>query len=340
MATKNFTQFDLRTSENLNLNDYVVGYKADGTAEIRTTVNSLTGSLANIVAGATGPAGPVGATGASGFSFNYTPVTTNINLQTNTGYIANTTTTGTLTGTLPASPSVGHFVNLLVTSNSVTPFVIDRNGNNINSGAENLICDVTANFTLVYTNSTIGWRFVPFAGISNTAAKIFKANMIPPFTGPGIDEYQYNLTGPNPRVPFNNTVLNTDVGIYGGLENPGNKNLTSVLVKEPGYYRVDVNLHLMDLQEGRELLVQIWQYRDGEGDQIIQTVADTVVGTVSPSIGFIPGSTVVYLPNPNTYIYVIVNNNVPFPGPFASAIDNFDGSGSNGPSEIIITKIG
>ena len=39
MATKNFTQFDLRTP--LLTSDYVVGYKADGSAEIRATVKQI-----------------------------------------------------------------------------------------------------------------------------------------------------------------------------------------------------------------------------------------------------------------------------------------------------------
>ena len=339
MATKNFTQFDLRTANNLNPNDFVVGYKSDGSSELRTTVRNLTSAFVNnVLIGATGPAGVSGATGASGFSFNYTPINTNTNLQTNTGYIVNTTTAGILSGTLPSNPSVGHFVNFLITANNINPFVINRNTKNINSAAENLVCDVAGNFTLVYTSESIGWKFVPFSGTTTPIAKIFKANWIGPYAGP-----QDNLLGPSPRVPFNNTVFNSDINVFGGLQNPGSKTLTSILIIEPGYYRVDVNLHLMDLIEGREILVQIWKNRDNV-DEIIQTVSDTVIGTVGSSagssIGFIPGGTVIYISQPNTYIYIIANNNVPFPGPFPSRIDNFDSTGINGPSEIIITKLG
>lgn len=41
MATRNFTNFDLSTDQTLNSNDFIVGYKADGTAELRTTVRNL-----------------------------------------------------------------------------------------------------------------------------------------------------------------------------------------------------------------------------------------------------------------------------------------------------------
>lgn len=39
MATKNFTQFDLRTP--LLTSDYIVGYKADGSAEYKATVKQI-----------------------------------------------------------------------------------------------------------------------------------------------------------------------------------------------------------------------------------------------------------------------------------------------------------
>jgi hypothetical protein len=335
MATRKFTDFELRTPQTLTPNDYIVGYKNDASGELRTSVRNLTAVFGSVFAGATGAVGGPGATGSSGFSFNYTPITTNTNLQTNTGYIVNTTLTGVLTGTLPSTPSVGHFVNFLITASTPAPFVIARNNSNINNIAENLICDVTGNFTLVYTNETVGWKFVPFSGITTPAVKIFKATWEGPYTGP-----QDNLQGPSPRIPFNNTAINTDTNTFGGLQTPGSQTQTSVLIRESGYYRIDTNIHIMDLQEGRELLTQIWQFRDGVGDTLLQTVADTAIGTTSPAVAFIPGSTVVHLPNANTHIYIVLNHNVPFPGPFPSTIDNFNSTGTKGPTEIIITKLG
>jgi hypothetical protein len=45
MATKNFTQFDLRTP--LLTSDYIVGYKADGSAEYKATVKQIVDLVQN-----------------------------------------------------------------------------------------------------------------------------------------------------------------------------------------------------------------------------------------------------------------------------------------------------
>ena len=345
MATKNFTEFDLRTAQTLNPNDFVVGYKSDGSTELRTTVRSLTGVLGLSTTGATGPtgaSGPTGSAGATGYDFNYTPLTTNTNLQTNTGYIVNTTVNGALTGTLPLSPSVGHFVNFTVTTNGIPPFVINRNNSNINGAAENLVCDVNGNFTLIYTNSTTGWRFVPFSGITTTTLKTYKAVLSAGGnnqTGiPGVSGLQNIADGE--RMPFNFEIFNSDTQTFGGLQNPSSKSSVSVHIKQPGYYKIDTNLHLMDLQEGREIYTQIWQFREDVGNQHLTTITDTVIGTNTTTVGFIPGSTVLYLPNPNTYIYIVLSHNIPNPGPYVSLVDSRTGSVGKGLSEIIITKIG
>jgi hypothetical protein len=338
MATKKFTDFELRTPQTLNPNDFIVGYKSDASTEVRTTVRSLTAVLGSSAVGATGPTGIQGATGftgATGYDFNYSALTTNTNLQTNKGYIVNTTVNGLLTGTLPLSPSVGHFVNFTITSNSSSPFTIARNGSFIDSLAENLVCDINANFTLVYTNPTIGWKFIPFSGLTTPVASVYKAILT---ASPAVSGLQ-NIAS-NQRVPFNQEVFNSNSSIFGGLQNPGNKNTISILVKEPGYYKIDAALHLMDLQEGREIYIQLWQYTDAGGDVLLQTLSDTVIGTAAVTVGIINGSTTIYIPTSNTYLYLVLNHNVPFPGPFTTIIDNFNDTGTKGPSEIILTKIG
>lgn len=41
MATKKFTDFDVRTIDDLSPNDYIVGYKSDGSAELRTQIKNV-----------------------------------------------------------------------------------------------------------------------------------------------------------------------------------------------------------------------------------------------------------------------------------------------------------
>lgn len=369
MATKNFTQFDLRTAATLNPNDYIVGYKSDDSAELRTSVRNLTAVIGNVVIGPTGATGPVGATGpagsvgpvgatgtgatgpaglpgATGYDFNYTPIVGNTNLQTNTGYIVNTPVIGTTTGTLPLNPSVGHFVNFTVVANNVFTFTVNRNLQNINGAAENLICDVPANFSLVYTDSSTGWKFIPFAGITAPTLKTYKAILSADNfnqTGiPGVSGLQNIANGE--RVPFNLEFYNTDTTTFGGLSNPSNKNLVSIHIKTPGYYNVQSNLHLLDLAVGRHLFVQLWQYTVSGGDEMIKAISDYTNASVSPIDEFVSGNTMVYISQPNTYLYLKLSHNIPSPGPYPSLTDtrftSDTDTGTKGYSEIIITKIG
>lgn len=345
MATKNFTQFDLRTSENLTPDDFVVGYKADGSAELRTTVRNLTAALGNTLIGPIGSTGATGPAGATGYDFNYTPLTTNLNLETNTGYIVNTTINGVLTGTLPAIPSVGHFVNFTITTNGNPPFVIARNNENINSLAEDLTCDVTSNFTLVYTDATTGWKFIPFAGITTPSLKTYKAILSADGnnqTGiPGVSGLQ-NIRN-DERIPYNLEVFNTDPATFGSIQNPGSVSSVSFLIKTPGYYNISSNLHILDLQEGRHVYVQLWEYTASGGDRLLQAISDYVAATIVLNDHFIYGETTIYVPQPDTFLYLKLSHNVPEPGPYPSLSDtrlaNLD-IGTKGPSEITITKLG
>lgn len=71
--------------------------------------------------------------------------------------IANTSTT---TVTLPASPSLGDTVYILV-ANDLANNIVARNGLNIMSLAEDLTLDQQyISIGLVYTNSTLGWRII------------------------------------------------------------------------------------------------------------------------------------------------------------------------------------
>ncbi len=81
--------------------------------------------------------------------------------------VAADTTAGAFTLTLPATPSNGDTITVLdyagtFDTNNLT---IARNGSNIESLAENMICEVEdAAFTLVFVGSTVGWKVVPYQG--------------------------------------------------------------------------------------------------------------------------------------------------------------------------------
>jgi VCBS repeat-containing protein len=110
------------------------------------TVNGSAVSLGGSVTIVTGPASSA--------------VSSNITMAANNNYFVDTTAARTLT--LPASPTLGDTIVIYdatgtAATNNIT---IARNGSNINGVADNAIIDVNqASSTLVYTGSTLGWRF-------------------------------------------------------------------------------------------------------------------------------------------------------------------------------------
>ena len=86
-------------------------------------------------------------------------VSSNITLVAGRRYFVDTTAARTLT--LPASPTLGQEIIIFDATGSAgtNNITIARNGNNINSVADNAIIDVNkAAAVLIYTGSTIGWR--------------------------------------------------------------------------------------------------------------------------------------------------------------------------------------
>jgi len=122
--------------------------------------------------GLTGATGATGVVGATGFSFEYIPVTTNnTTLSSNEGFLFNTTS-GALTAFLPTTPLTGSFVNIILEKSGNNNLTLNRNGSNIDSVAEDLVCDISGNFSLIYTDSTVGWRFVPYSGLTYAPATL------------------------------------------------------------------------------------------------------------------------------------------------------------------------
>lgn len=83
-------------------------------------------------------------------------------ISTNTNAVAGTTYvfTATLTLTLPATPTAGQWVSFQ-NSSGVLTCVVDRNGSNIMSLAENMTVDALyVPLTLMYADATRGWVFI------------------------------------------------------------------------------------------------------------------------------------------------------------------------------------
>jgi hypothetical protein len=291
--------------------------------------------------GATGATGVQGPTGASGSDFNYTEITTSQTLTSNEGYIFNSSA-GAITATLPSSPAVGSFVNITFNKNNGNNLIIARNGANIDSTAENLTCDVSGTFSLIYTDSTVGWKFVPWNGLTYPTIKLYKAVWSSDETGG-----YANLLNLN-RIPFNHQIINTDTETFGPITNPGNRSTQYLTIKKPGYYKIDANIHLYDLPEGLNLIVRLWK-KDGPTDSLVQPIVDFRSGGGGVSENFIDrilhGNAILHVTQSNTQVWLDINHNGtdfnPDVNPFPSDDDtlNMASLGNSGPPEIIITKL-
>ena len=102
-------------------------------------------------------------------TWSSTIITTNTTLVSGNGYFVNTTS-GAITVTLPASPSVGDYLQIkdyagTFGTNNLT---IARNGSNIQGDAnDSLITTNRAALKLVYADATKGWLYVEESNISD-----------------------------------------------------------------------------------------------------------------------------------------------------------------------------
>lgn len=69
------------------------------------------------------------------------------------------TSSATFTITLPASPAIGDQINIGDAQNTwaTNNLTVDGNGNNIDLNSGNLICNVSAEISLVFAAGTMGW---------------------------------------------------------------------------------------------------------------------------------------------------------------------------------------
>ena len=104
-------------------------------------------------------ASPPGGGGGGGVSFNWSVKTSAYTAATGDRILADTSAGG-FTITLPASPTAGDYIEVndareTWATNNLT---VARNGSNVDSLAENLICNISAKIGLTYINATIGWK--------------------------------------------------------------------------------------------------------------------------------------------------------------------------------------
>jgi hypothetical protein len=96
---------------------------------------------------------------ASTYRAKYTYTTTAVNKNLINGELCTVTAAG-ITVTLPASPSQGNEV-VVVVGGAFTDTIVARNGSNIMSLAENLTIDRgNVSITLLYVDATRGWRII------------------------------------------------------------------------------------------------------------------------------------------------------------------------------------
>jgi hypothetical protein len=121
--------------------------------------------------GATGPIGVTGATGPAGSgSANWSTKTSAYTAVTGDRLLGDTSG-GAFTITLPATPAAGNYIEFndpkkTWPTNNLT---IARNGSNIDSLAEDLVCNISAGVGLTYINATIGWEVDFINEIGGTA---------------------------------------------------------------------------------------------------------------------------------------------------------------------------
>ena len=236
-----------------------------------TGATGLTGSTG--ATGLTGSTGATGLTGSTGSNFNYTSAGTQT-LTSNAGYIFNTTS-GAITATLPLSPSVGDFINITFERGNNNNLTIARNGSNINSLAEDLNCDISAVFSLIYVDATIGWKFVPYSGLTEPAAKVFNVAWTSNFAGVSIPS--------GARIPYNEVRINTDPTFYEYYT--GNFNTGSCLrIKQSGIYGLESNANILYTNNNGLYLFNLFSGNNTLTGDATGNIARLLIENIGPDV--------------------------------------------------------
>ena len=137
---------------------------AGGSTGLTYSGGPITGSGTITVAGTLavangGTGGTTAATARTSLSANALPILKGTNYTAAVGEFV-TATAGSITITLPASPSAGNTVTIKdgTGAAATTTFTVARNGSNIASSATDLVFDKNfAEITMTYIDGTIGW---------------------------------------------------------------------------------------------------------------------------------------------------------------------------------------
>ena len=124
-----------------------------------STVNLATGVTGTLAVANGGTNGTTAAGARASLSANALPILKGGNYTAAVGEFV-TATAGSITITLPASPSAGDTVTIKdgTGAAATTTFTVGRNGSNIASSATDLVFDKNfAEITMSYINGTIGW---------------------------------------------------------------------------------------------------------------------------------------------------------------------------------------
>tara|TARA_R110002074_G_scaffold153143_1_gene307924 strand:+ start:704 stop:1690 length:987 start_codon:yes stop_codon:yes gene_type:complete len=151
------------TLSGVNLTSQVTGVLPTangGTGSNQATFVNLASNVTGTLPLANGGTnGTTAATARASLSANALPILKGGNYTAAAGEFV-TVTAGSITITLPASPSAGSTVTIKdgTGAAATTTFTVARNGSNIASSATDLIFDKNfAEITMSYINSTIGW---------------------------------------------------------------------------------------------------------------------------------------------------------------------------------------
>ena len=151
------------TLANVDLTSQVTGtlpVANGGTGTTSTTFADLTTNVTGTLPVANGGTnGTTAATARASLSANALPILKGTSYTAAVGEFV-TVTAGSITITLPASPSAGDTVTIKdgTGAAATTTFTVARNGSNIASSATDLVFDKNfAEITMSYINGTIGW---------------------------------------------------------------------------------------------------------------------------------------------------------------------------------------
>jgi hypothetical protein len=100
--------------------------------------------------------------GGSSSSFTWNIASSNVTMTVNNGYFADTSN-GPKTLTLPSSPTLGDMIRIndLAGTFATNNLTVGRNGSKIQGVSDDLLMDINqAGVTLIYSNSTYGWKIV------------------------------------------------------------------------------------------------------------------------------------------------------------------------------------